>query len=256
MQLIMKFFLTSIFLFFGIITQAQINSGEIIYKATLIEEMESPLDSANEVSTEAKNFINNIHRQKIKMLPQFEFDLVFNKNEALFSYAENMSLDNSDVSSEDIAMFTGIYDKFYFNLNKDEIQNQRRFFHDEIILINSKISAINWEVFPETKTIAGFECQKAVTTKYELIEDSYVEKEITVWFSKDIPFSFGPGIAGLPGMILGVETKRLYIYADKVKLNKKDKKISSLKKGRKMTGKEYQKELDEAFKKMEEGNWN
>lgn len=235
---------------------AQIQSGKIDYKVMLTEEVENPLDTVKEASADVKGFISHIQEQKIKMLPSLKYSLNFNKEEALFSYSEDMRADNKDVEMKDVAMTVGIYDKFYFNLNKDEITNQRRFFHDEIILIKSKISNIKWNILPETKTIAGYKCQKAVTADYDLMEDSYIGEELVVWFTKEIPFSFGPGLAGLPGMIMGVEIKKFYMYADELKLFKKEKKISSPSKGRKMTGSEFQEELEESFRKMDEGTWD
>ncbi|WP_343642890.1 GLPGLI family protein [Chryseobacterium sp.] len=53
---------------------------------------------------------------------------------------------------------------------------------------------INWKIKNEFKTVLGFKCQKAETTKYG--------RTWTAWFTTDIPFQFGPyKFNGLPGLI-------------------------------------------------------
>lgn len=53
---------------------------------------------------------------------------------------------------------------------------------------------INWKIKNEFKTILGFKCQKAETTKYG--------RTWTAWFTTDIPFQYGPyKFNGLPGLI-------------------------------------------------------
>ena len=70
-----------------------------------------------------------------------------------------------------------------------------------------------------------------------------------VWFAKDLPFSFGPlGMVGLPGMILGYERSKYFIYADNIKLSENNKKITPPKKGEKVTM-DYIREVDEDIRK-------
>ncbi|SEH33482.1 GLPGLI family protein [Chryseobacterium culicis] len=53
---------------------------------------------------------------------------------------------------------------------------------------------LNWKIKNEFKTILGFKCQKAETTKYG--------RTWTAWFAADIPFQYGPyKFNGLPGLI-------------------------------------------------------
>lgn len=63
-----------------------------------------------------------------------------------------------------------------------------------------------WEILPETKTIQGYESQKA-TTKFR-------GREYTAWFTPEIPISDGPyKFHGLPGLILQVaDSKNHYVF--------------------------------------------
>lgn len=65
---------------------------------------------------------------------------------------------------------------------------------------------INWKIKNEFKTVAGYKCQKAETTKYG--------RTWVAWFTTDIPFQFGPyKFNGLPGLIAEVyDTKDDYHY--------------------------------------------
>ena len=61
--------------------------------------------------------------------------------------------------------------------------------------ILDRIDNYDWQIFPETKTILNYTCQKASL----FFRGSIIE----VYFTKDIPFSDGPWkLSGLPGMIL------------------------------------------------------
>ncbi|MGG7549252.1 GLPGLI family protein [Chryseobacterium arthrosphaerae] len=56
---------------------------------------------------------------------------------------------------------------------------------------------INWKIKNEFKTVAGYKCQKAETTKYG--------RTWIAWFASDIPFQYGPyKFNGLPGLITEV----------------------------------------------------
>lgn len=55
-----------------------------------------------------------------------------------------------------------------------------------------------WEIMPDTTTILGFRCQKAVC--------QWRGRSYTAWFSEEIPVNDGPyKFFGLPGLIVSVE---------------------------------------------------
>src|SRR5690606_17091745 len=57
----------------------------------------------------------------------------------------------------------------------------------------------NWKILKETKIINGIECFKAT--------GEYRGNTFEVWFSYDIPLSFGPWkLCGLPGLIIEAKT--------------------------------------------------
>ncbi len=236
-----------VFLFLPLISFAQIQSGEIIYKVKSLEKSKNKTDTIQpENSTEesAKQYLGDVFAQKDQAIPYLRFNLEFNHNEALFQAQKNIAIDNGPNLDLGLNAIGG-KGVFYSNLSQNENIHQKEYL--KLVRINTKISDLNWEIKDEFKTIAGYQCQKAITHIY--INSSHPEKEITVWFTKELPFSFGPlGMVGLPGMILGVKRFKYFIYADEIKLSKKDKKIIPPKKGEKVTI-DYIKEVD---KKLEE----
>ena len=62
-------------------------------------------------------------------------------------------------------------------------------------IVKDNYNEFVWNVSSETKSISGYNCIKATT--------SFRGREWIVWFSPDIPLSFGPWkLHGLPGLIL------------------------------------------------------
>jgi GLPGLI family protein len=85
---------------------------------------------------------------------------------------------------------------------------------EETFLVQDSLSKIKWKVTPDTRTIAGFECRKAVG----VLDDSIA---IFAFYTEELMIKGGPeGIQGLPGMILGVGVPRLHCtwFATKVEI--------------------------------------
>lgn len=87
---------------------------------------------------------------------------------------------------------------------------------------------ITWNLINETQTISGYKCQKA-TGKYR-------NKEITAWYTKDIPISEGPyTFKGLPGLVLEAYDKNDYFHFTLVGLKNVKKPIIPIDRGIKTT---------------------
>src|SRR5690625_1068513 len=243
----MKKIILILFFLFPSFIFAQILSGEIIYKVKFLDKSKNKTDiiiPLNSTEKEAEQHLSDIFSKIDRAIPYLQFDLFFNQTEALFQHQENIKIDNGPNLDLGISA-TGGRGVFYSNLPKDQNIHQKDYL--KLVRVISKISDIKWKIKNEFKTISGYKCQKAQANIY--VSTAHPEKKITVWFTKDLPFSFGPlGMAGLPGMLLGVERLKLFIYADEIKLSKKDKKITPPKKGEKVTI-DYIKEVDKDMRK-------
>jgi GLPGLI family protein len=86
--------------------------------------------------------------------------------------------------------------------------------YDETFLLQDSLLNIKWQITADTRIIAGFECRKAVGILYDTIA-------VFAFYTDEIKVNGGPeGIAGLPGMILGVGVPRLHTtwFATKVNI--------------------------------------
>lgn len=132
------------------------------------------------------------------------------------------------------------------DINNNNISLQRDIF-EQTYLIKDSVRKIEWRITNETRTIAGFECRKAVT----IICDSVY---VVAFYTDEIAVSGGPeSFGGLPGMILGLAVPRLQMtwFATKVIIQQPAEAILNPKqKGKTVTWEAYQKDLNRAV-----GDW-
>ena len=86
--------------------------------------------------------------------------------------------------------------------------------YEETFLVEDSLSKIKWKLTPDTRTIAGFECRKAIG----ILDDSIA---VFAFYTDELMVNGGPeGIHGLPGMILGIGVPRLHAtwFATKVEV--------------------------------------
>lgn len=95
------------------------------------------------------------------------------------------------------------YKDIYFNYpTKGIIQTTRRVI-DVNYFCNEKFCYPVWNILQETKSIHGYQCQKATT--------KYCGRNWEVWFTDEVPLNFGPWkLGGLPGLILSAVTDDNY----------------------------------------------
>lgn len=87
--------------------------------------------------------------------------------------------------------------------------------YEETFLIEDSLPDIKWKLTEDTRTIAGFDCKKAVG----IIHDSIA---IFAFYAEELLIPGGPeSIHGLPGMILGMGVPRMHTtwFATKVEIN-------------------------------------
>lgn len=113
--------------------------------------------------------------------------------------------ENRDKSNKSMAEFQRIrsmipktdFDyKIFKNYETGKIQFVEKIFKDKL-KYEEPLKLQNWQIKPETKIIAGYSAQSAVT--------SFAGRNYTAWFTPEIPISDGPyKFNGLPGLILEI----------------------------------------------------
>jgi len=179
-----------------------------------------------------------------------EFELFYNGSESLYQKVEKLDISES-------TNFNKIIDnnKYYKNIKtKIKLYQTER---PELYNVIVPFEQYNWEITTETKNIDGYKCYKAITTyedMYNPVKDRKLVFTPIVWFTPDIPASFGPkGLDGLPGLVLEATINgKKFIYASKIEFDyKKIKEIAKPRGGKDITQKELENVMLENFKKKE-----
>ncbi|RZL43396.1 MAG: GLPGLI family protein [Pedobacter sp.] len=205
-------------------------------------------------------------QEAVKKASEKQFLLIFNKTESL--YEEQKSLEKpqmTDGTSVSISYSTA--GKKYINTKDKSSIVEDEIFGKEFLIVEPLVQP-EWKLINESKKIGDYNCFKAelvipVTQKQLEAYEEFLKKEelkpalfkmdkpedqvITVWYTPEIPVSFGPdNYWGLPGLILEVNDGRYIILCSKVTLSNKDKtKIKAPNTGEKVS----QKKFDEIYKK-------
>ena len=161
------------------------------------------------------------------------FELIFTEDKSLYQPVRSESARNiyevpagANVVYKDIRQQTGAAQKIVLST--------------EYLILDS-LRKVEWKLQDEIRTIAGFECRKAVAR----ICDSVV---VVAFYTHEISPSAGPeSFQGLPGMILGIAIPRLYTtwFATKVELigEGEERKIIPPTKGKKFSNGDLQNTL-------------
>jgi GLPGLI family protein len=118
---------------------------------------------------------------------------------------------------------------------------------EETFLVQDSLTKIKWKLTADTRTIAGFDCRKAIG----LIDDSIT---VFAFYTDEILINGGPESAnGLPGMILGLGMPRIHTtwFATHVEINEVNMKpVVPATKGKKVNRQTMLQSIDKVLK-----NW-
>ncbi len=153
----------------------------------------------------------NIWEEMMKdVYPKFAvtyFDLVFDSTRSLYKTGR-------DPENKMIHWGLSYITNTYYRDNAQQTFVHKKDIFGSEFLITDSLQQMEWKITNEPRTIAGFECRKAVTR----INDSIV---VIAFFTDEIIPASGPeSFGGLPGMILGLAIPRMHTtwYATKIEL--------------------------------------
>lgn len=169
------------------------------------------------------------------------FDLLFDEKRSLYKTGKDP--DNRMIHWG----LSYISNTYYRDIEKEQFVHQKNIFGSDFLITDS-LQQIEWKITNEIRTIAGFECRKAVGR----IFDSIVV--IAFYTDQVIPSSGPESFGGLPGMILGLAIPRMHTtwYATKLELTPfTEKDIAAPKTGKKFTAQQFRSEITDIIKERE-----
>ena len=202
----MRSFILAIILLFGaIIANAQsifLAKGKIEFERKINVHRQFESDNEEDAAW---------YKEFVTKLPKFHtsyFDLYFSDDKTVYKH-------NRD--GDGPKNFWGIGPAKENNISVDlakGVATSAKRVYEQNYLVQDSVRKLEWKMSDETRTIAGFECRKAVA---RICDSVYV----VAFYTEEILVSGGPeSFNGLPGMILGIAIPRLYTtwFATKVQL--------------------------------------
>jgi GLPGLI family protein len=184
-------------------------------------------------------FQQSIDRYPVATTNYYEF--VGDTNHSLYQPGKETAIDPR-------AWYRPVADKniVYTNFKTGMTISQKPVF-EETFLMEDSLLKIKWKLTADVRTIAGYDCRKAVG----ILNDTIA---IFAFYTDEIMISGGPeGIHGLPGMILGMGIPRLHSTWFATKVQVFDVNMNAVKpanKGKKVNRQAMVQSLDNVLK-----NW-
>jgi len=214
----MKKFIFTIINLFYLSSFSQINSGKITYNIT--KEYNEESDYFKFYSLQYPDCFYDEFPQEIY------YEIQFSKNQYLF-YVIPDNITNK-VCENLISTVIGTMGLENYKIFTQDVFYSYSYHLGNHLLISNQ--PFEWVITDETKTIQNFICYKAYYIETIDLGDEVKTNTHTVWFTPDLPFSYGPGdYYGLPGVILEANNMLgKYTYgASKIELNIENSKLES-----------------------------
>lgn len=215
--------------------QGQIKSGKIVYS---LEKNSKNILNDKELNT------TNFQKDLLRIGQSLQFELAFNEYESVFKLSESMSIDKNEFKTH-MAIFILRGNSVFSTMRKEKKLIEYREYVGEQLIITNPLSKYKWELLNDSKHIKGYNCYKAVGTKYGKDKNGDITKNpIIVWYTPEVPFPYGPyESGGLPGLVLEYELGKFKWITHKITLDEKKRLINVDTKGRNITEEELEKKI-------------
>ncbi|WP_108245776.1 GLPGLI family protein [Muricauda brasiliensis] len=190
---------------------SQVSSGTIRYSVNV-----DAFVARVKKNNEAKKISRKSNFETIaEEMHRIKLNLLFKDSKSVFLRESSLALDNSERAFQMAVAFAdrGTY---YTDIKTRKLLIYREY-KGEVILVDSNIRDVDWDLTAEQKKIANFNCYKAVSQ----VETSIGKLPIIAWYTPEIPVSFGPtDYSGtLPGLILELHTNEISFICEEINLN-------------------------------------
>lgn len=240
----MKQSLFTFILIYSLTSFSQIKSGKITYVFSMTPISQKKIDSITKKRATKNARMREWFKNTLKNTPNVNAYLEFSNGESIYYVENEMQIEGKPIFNMN-RISAGGDNKVYVNAKTKEILKE---YNTENLLIVKKPK--KWKITQESKKIGNYLCFKAID-----IESKNKKMKPIVWFTPEIPVSFGPlDFHGLPGLVILVEMYNRTISVSKVVLNPKEKIVlKELNKGERISEEKFNKKMSElwnSIKKM------
>jgi GLPGLI family protein len=219
-------------------------SGKVTYVVSMESYTKEKIDSIAK-NMKTKNVkMDKWMRDIFENTPDVNAFLEFKNTESLYFVEDKMQNDGKPTYNVNRTSAGGD-DKYYKNTKTGEYFKENSTF-GELLLI--EIDTKKWEITQESKKIGNYLCYKSID-----INSTNRKMKPVVWFTPEIPVSFGPlKYNGLPGLVILVEMYKRTISVSEIILNPEEEIIiNKPTKGEKITAEEARQRGAAMWKKTE-----
>ncbi len=268
-----KIFIATMLLLTLISAFSQHGSGQATYQVmTSYKESFAHFQNDPKMDPKMKAFIE----ERFKKEATKTFTLSFDRNTSLYKEEEKVDLNNTNENGGSWSPY-GITISLHKSV-KDKIINTQKDLMTKIFVVKDTLQKYNWKLLAETKQIGEYTCHKAtaIIPVSEEEKEEYEQekadaqkrntsfltikepqpKEITAWYSSEIPVNNGPEeFWGLPGLILELNTSEKNFLCSKVIMNPKDKNKIEVPKGQQISKTDYDLIVQKKLREIESTNF-
>ena len=203
-------------------------SGKVTYVASMTPISDKLIDSISSPKSGGKPKMSQFFKDFLKHAPNVNAYLEFANGESIYFVEDKMLVDGKPKFNMNRTSAGGD-NKTYKNTKTHEYL--REYLRENLLI---ELEEKKWKITQESKQIGAYLCFKAID-----IESTNTKMKPIVWFTPQIPVSFGPKeFTGLPGLVILVEMKNRTISVSKIILNPKEKIIIKKLKKRKRISEE------------------
>ena len=191
-----NFWLKALVCIIPVILQGQ-NKGYVEYKKEAIKAQDSIVRTEGELA-----YLSVVQKASTSLSSKLSI-LEIDNTKSFYKTEENLVSDSQDAIYATLANSLYETDRtYYFESSSENLYISLDSFGENLIVKQNTIP-YKWNILNERKTILGFSCFKATSTKTIKNNKGEFKFPVTVWFSSDLPFRTGPeDFVGLPGIVL------------------------------------------------------
>ncbi len=235
-------------LLFLVVTTVKAQYTQVIYVDANKKYLKPNIKSTNKNKSRAIELIDKVHDAR----KNITFELIYNDKKSVFKRVD-MLIPKGKELQYSLAYVSIPIDSYFFKDSKEKYILKEN--SGEIFKIRYPNNQYDWKITKETKTILGHKCYKAIATykTYDYGREMDYEKRFVVWFTNDIPKSYGPvNLTGLPGLVLEgkLEGRGFGKFHIKAKEIKSIENFPKIPKGKEIDYIEYNKLQGKMYKKI------